>query len=501
MKPHSLLAIILAAATITSCTNNNQPSEEHHEHEENLQLTAYNNDFELYAEAKPFVANQPSEILAHFTTLNNFKPLKSAKITATLSIGNDSISQSLDAPSSPGIFKFSLTPTKTGKANLRFYIQTTDSSSLITTPEITVYSDEHDAHQAAEEAEISSSNSVSFTKEMSWKIDFSTELCRQEPFGEIIKTMAQVQPSQGDECIISAKTSGIVSISDPSLIVGTSVSNNQPLFSIKSSDMADDNLSVRLREAESEYSIAKKDYERKSELAKDNIVSESDLLSARARFESAEAVYSNLQRNFSSGAQSVTAPISGFVKQLLVRNGQFVEAGQPLISISQNKDLFLKADIQPKYYHSLSYIADANIRLLNSDSVFSLKSLNGRLISYGKSVESGSPLIPVIFSINNSLDLLPGSFIELYIKTLSAQPSLTVPNVSLVEEMGNYFVFVQLTPELFEKREVKIGKSDGLRTEILSGIVASERIVAKGATLVKLAQATGSLDAESGHHH
>ena len=67
--------------------------------------------------------------------------------------------------------------------------------------------------------------------------------------------------------------------------------------------------------------------------------------------------------------------------------------------------------------------------------------------------------------------------------------------------MGNYFVFVQLTPEFFEKREVKIGKTDGIRTEILSGIQSGERIVAKGAVLVKLSQATGTLDAHSGHVH
>ena len=51
------------------------------------------------------------------------------------------------------------------------------------------------------------------------------------------------------------------------------------------------------------------------------------------------------------------------------------------------------------------------------------------------------------------------------------------------------------------KREVKIGQTDGVRTEILSGLNGQERVVAKGAVLVKLAQATGSLDAESGHAH
>ncbi len=148
------------------------------------------------------------------------------------------------------------------------------------------------------------------------------------------------------------------------------------------------------------------------------------------------------------------------MKQLLVRNGQFVEAGQSLASISQNRNLFIKAEIQPRYYRSLSNIRGANFRLLNEDAVYSLQELGGRLVSFGKSVDADSPLIPVVFSINNTIDLLPVSFVEMYIKTSSKQPALTVPNVSLVEEMDNYFVYVQLTPEYFEKREVKIGKTD-----------------------------------------
>ena len=70
-----------------------------------------------------------------------------------------------------------------------------------------------------------------------------------------------------------------------------------------------------------------------------------------------------------------------------------------------------------------------------------------------------------------------------------------------MEEQGNYFVYVQVTPELFEKREVKIGTTDGVSTEIQKGITSIERIVTKGAILIKLTQSTGTLDAHSGHVH
>ncbi len=61
---------------------------------------------------------------------------------------------------------------------------------------------------------------------------------------------------------------------------------------------------------------------------------------------------------------------------------------------------------------------------------------------------------------------------ELYLKTVTNSQAITLPNTSLLEEQGTFFVFVQVTPELFEKREVKVGATDGLRSEITNGTVA-----------------------------
>lgn len=515
MKLNILFTILLSMAIMTGCHshthehNSSEKKHEHsdgdkheeHEHNEKLQLTAYNDNYELFTVATPFIAGEESEVLAHLTLLSNFKPLESGKVTATLITDAGNVSQTLDAPTHPGIYKFSLTPEQTGNGKIVFDIQTSEGTSQIVIPDITVYEDEHTAHHEAEEQKISSSNGVAFSKEMSWNVDFSTEESRTEPFGQVIRTMAQVQPSQGDERIITAKAGGIVVISENGMIDGKAVNAGQTLFFIESGSMADNNLAVRYREAESNYNRTKKEYERKQTLAKDKIVSEKDLLQAKTDFEIAEASYNNLRKNFASGRQSVTTPISGFVKQLFVRNGEYVEAGQPVVAVSQNRNLFIKAEIQPRYYPLLENISEANFRMLNDKTVYTLEELNGRLVSYGKSTETGNPLIPVVFQVNNTVKLLPGSFVELFIKTRNAQPSVTVPNISLVEEMGNYFVYVQLTPEFFEKREVKIGKTDGVRTEILSGIKSGERIVTKGAVLVKLAQASGTLDAHSGHVH
>ena len=146
-------------------------------------------------------------------------------------------------------------------------------------------------------------------------------------------------------------------------------------------------------------------------------------------------------------------------------------------------------------------ISTATFKSRVSSETYELEELDGKLLSYSRSTSIDDPLLAVTFQIANSKELLSGSFMDIAIRTIQPEKRLTVPTDALIEQMGNYFVFVQLTPEYFEKREVTLGESDGIRTAILSGIKENERIVSKGAGLLKLAQATGKLDAHDGHNH
>ena len=501
MKYIVFIIAILLATILVSCKHSHTKEADEHARNETIKIAAYSSDFEVFAEATPFVAGQKSDILAHFSHLENFKPLAEGSVTASLIIGTDEIHQTLEQPSRPGIYLFSLQPTAAGTGKLVFDIKTSKGASQIVVPNITAYSNEHDAHEAAVNAAVSSSNGATFSKEQSWKVDFATVEARSEPFGQIIRATAQIQPSQGDERVITAKTNGTVFFPNVNIVEGKFVNAGQSLFFIDGSGMSDNNLSVRYAEAESEYNRAKAEYERKTELSKDNIVSQSDLLKVKTDYTNAEAAYNNLRRNFATGKQSISSSISGFITRVPVQNGQYVEAGQPVLVVSQNRDLLLRAELQPKYFDILGSITSANIRLLNSNRTCTLEELGGRMLSYGKTADSANPLIPVVFRVNNKTGLLPGSFVEMFIKTQTNVQAVTVPNEAIIEEMGNYFVYVQLTPEFFEKRPIRKGATDGIRTEITEGITAGERVVSKGAILVKLAQASGALDPHAGHVH
>lgn len=133
MKTYNFALVLLTAISLISCVQTPTGTPDDHHHDESLRLTAYNNEFEIFAEAVPFVAGQQSEILAHFTHLENFKPLKEGKVTVSLIAGTDGIRQSIEKPLRDGIFKFLLTPPVIGTGKLIFDIYTSggDRKSVV----------------------------------------------------------------------------------------------------------------------------------------------------------------------------------------------------------------------------------------------------------------------------------------------------------------------------------------------------------------------------------
>lgn len=496
-----IVFILLLASAIGGC-NQKQSITATDEHEEvKVQYTVYSSDFEIFAEADPFVIGDSANILSHFTMLHGFSALEKGKITVSLAVNGKTISQTLETPIRKGIYSFDIIPETTGKGTLSFVIEGENGVSELVINEVTVYATIEEAHEVLDMIESSTINSAVFTKEQSWKTDFSTELPVMGPFGQVIKSTAFIQTAPDNEVVVTAKTNGIVTFTSGILTEGIDVTKGELLVTIKTGNLADNDLSVKYAEAKSNFEKAEADYVRVKELAADKIVSEKELLTVKNQYENSKSVFDNLNDNFTFSGQRVTSPLSGSVKQIFVNNGAHVEAGQALVSVSQNKSLILTADVSQKYLPYLGSVKSATIRIVNDSKVYTLEELNGRVLSYGKSANSDNYLIPVNLLITNNGLFAAGSFAEVWLKSITDLQSLTVPESAIMEDQGIRFVYVQKTPELFEKREVSIGTSDGIRTEIIKGISENERIVTKGALLIRLSQSTGTLDAHSGHVH
>lgn len=324
------------------------------------------------------------------------------------------------------------------------------------------------------------------------------EVSTVEPgiFHQVIKTSGQVLAAQGDESVAVATVAGVVSFRGK-VVEGMSVNKGTPLVVLSSKNMAEGDPVQRARIA---YEVSKKEYERMKALVGNKIVSEKDFAQAEQAYENARISYEAVAKNHSASGQAVTSPIGGYVKSLLVKEGDYVTVGQPLVSITQNKKLFLRADVSEKYYPYLRTIGSANFSTPYNNKVYTLKDLDGRMLSYGKASGENGYYIPVTFEFDNKGDVIPGSFVEVFLLSSPMENVISVPRSALTEEQGSFFIYLQLDEEGYKKQLVTLGADNGESVQILSGAKAGDRVVTKGAYQVKLASASNAIPAHSHEH-
>jgi len=321
------------------------------------------------------------------------------------------------------------------------------------------------------------------------------EAVSEAPFNEVIRTSGQIVSSVGDEMTVVAKSEGIVSLG--TLGEGSPVAKGTRIATISTRGVGSGD---KLAKARITLETARKEYERDRQLRENNIVSESHLDQSRLAYEHARVEYEALAADGTAGdAVIVASPLPGYVKNLTVGNGDYVEAGAPIATVSRNRRLRLRADVSEKYYAQIPRIRDADFTTSYSDKAYSLSGLGGRLVSYGRASD-GDFYIPVIFDFDNRGDIIPGSYVDVYLKTAATQNCISVPLAAVVEEQGVHYVFVREEDDedCFEKREVTLGQSDGSRIPVLQGLREGELVVVAGAVHVKLA---GVTTVPAGHTH
>lgn len=493
-----LFIVCLTIGLLAGCKSKQTQEEKKDSTLEPLAYTLYTDKSELFVEFKPLVVGQESRFAAHLTLLReNFLPYTEGTVTVSLMQSGKSLTDSAGSPSSPGIFRLALQPTQAGIGKLVFDIQTKDFSDQFIIDSVQVYADEKSA--IAAQPKEAASTDITFLKEQAWKIEFANAPVKKETMFDVIKTTGELLSPPGDEVTIAAKSNGIVKFVGNKNVTGSSVRAGQSMFTVTGGEIAFENIEAAKQSARAELATAKSEYERAGELIKDKLITQSEFKRAQLRYEQAQITLNNLGRNY-SGGKTLSSPINGFVKSIMVSEGQYVTSGQPLATVTKNQRLVLKADVSLKDADKISSVREANFTLIQSKEQFNTKELNGRLMAAGKTTTANSPFIPVYFQIDGKSNLLPGSFAEVYLKTDQINNALVIPVSALIEEQGIFYVYVQTQGESFQKRELKLGANDGQIVQVLSGVTEGERIVTKGAYQIKLSQASGTLPAH-GHEH
>ena len=355
---------------------------------------------------------------------------------------------------------------------------------------------ESDVH-GADSAEGAHGDEIVLAPEQARAAGVTVETIAPSDFQAAFRVSGQILAGQGAEQTVAATADGIVNFTNSSIVEGTPVGSGQTIATLSSKNLQSGDALTKARAA---YDAALSDYERAKKLVADRIISEKDYVQARLSFETARATYEGLAGNATSSGTAVKASAGGYVKSLLVRQGDYVNMGQPIAVITQNRRLQLRADVPANRIAVLPNIKGANFRQAGSDKVHRLSDLHGRMVSYGRAVNDGAAFVPVTFELDNVGDILSGAFAEVWVLSSVRSGVLALPVEALTEECGIKYIYVQVEPDVYQKREVRTGENDGRRVEILSGLHAGERVVTRGAVKVKMASMSASIPTHNHNH-
>ena len=356
---------------------------------------------------------------------------------------------------------------------------------------------EHAAH-SHEETEAKHSDEIIFPKAQAAKTTFEVKEIQPGSFNQVVKTTGQIMAAPGDEAVVVATSNGVVSFSSNKLTEGSSVQKGQSLFQISSKNMAEGDYYTKVKAT---YEAAKANYDRAEALVKDRIISQKEFENTKLEFENARTAYEAVSSNKTAKGVSVNAPINGHVKNILVKEGEYITVGQPLATVSQNQRLVLRAEVSQRYYNALQSVSTANFKTPYDNKMYSLSDLNGRLLSFGKASNENSFFIPVSFEFDNRGEVIPGSFVEVYLISAPIENTSSIPVSALTNEMGIHYVYVQIDEEGYRKQEVALGANNGKEVQIVKGLNPGDRVVTKGAYQVKMASASSAIPHGHSHEH
>ena len=361
---------------------------------------------------------------------------------------------------------------------------------------------EEASHNEAEHAEEEGhrhdhAGEIAFTKEQAKAAGLAIETVTPSTFHTVIRTSGQIVAPQGDEQTVVATASGVLTYSRGSIDEGMAVKAGEAIASVSAKHLQDGDPAVNARAA---FETAEREYQRAERLVADKIISAKEYEQAKLNYETARNAYHAQASSMTSRGIAIAPGMGGYIKQLLVAQGEYVTVGQPIAVVTRDRRLQLKAFVPESEYGNLRTISSANfVSPSDKNVVHSLASLNGKLVSYGHSLSDNGAFVPAVFEFDNVGNILPGSYVEVFLIGAERPNTITIPLPAITEEQGLHFVYVQEHDEDYVKRQVTLGDSDGLRRVVISGLKPGEKVVAKGAYNVKLASM--STEIPHGHSH
>jgi RND family efflux transporter MFP subunit len=252
---------------------------------------------------------------------------------------------------------------------------------------------------------------------------------------------------------------------------GQLVRAGQPLLSLYSPELlASQEEFLRAREAAARFS--------QSSLPEVRRGGDDLLAAARRRLELFDVPPSTIARLEKTGTAqrtvTLTAPVSGYVSGKQIFEGQQVQPGMDLLTVTDLSRVWVEADFFEYESRDLRLGAKAFVVLPYDPG----NHLTGRVAFVYPTVDPQTRTLKARLEFSNpGLALKPGMYVDV-IPDLETRDGIVIPDSAVIDTGVRQVVFVQKEAS-FEPRDVRVGERAAGEVVILSGVAAGERVAVR----------------------
>ena len=313
--------------------------------------------------------------------------------------------------------------------------------------------------------EAASSTAITVDAATAQNMNLRTAIVQAGPLRKTIRTVGTIDYNETALAEVTTKFKGWIEKLDVDA-TGVLVHQGEPMFEI---------YSPELYSAEAEFLLARSAATNDPGAMELRETAENKL----RFFDVSEAQIAELATNgLAHKTMPVTAPISGFVIEKNVVQGQMVDAGMRLYRIADLGIVWVLAQI---YEQDLPFIQ------LGSEAVVKVASLpdrefRGRVTFIYPTVDEKTRTARVRLEFENpGYFLKPGMFASAQIRVELADSAVLAPDSAVLRSGSKNTVFVAVADGKFEAREVTLGvEAEAGMLQVLSGLKAGERLVTSG---------------------
>jgi membrane fusion protein (multidrug efflux system) len=274
---------------------------------------------------------------------------------------------------------------------------------------------------------------------------------------------------------------------------GQHVSKGMKLYGIdqRQYKAAYDQSIANLNVAKANLYKAQQDFDRYTELAKNDAIarqvlehSEADLQSAKMQVAAAESNVKVVETNFRYSV--IYAPFEGTIGISNVKLGSSVSAGQTLLNtVSSDNPMAVDFSVDEKQINRFTMLLQK--KPTTGDSTFTLVLPDQTIYPFPGYIslldraidpQTGTIRTRLIFPDSKNV-LRAGLTCNVRVQNKNASGSILIPFKAVVEQMGEYFVFV-VNGNKVSQRKISIGNQVNDEVIIRDGLQVGESIVTEG---------------------